>query len=103
MPIDEPAGDGQAATCGAGTVMGLKKGGDGFLAVRTGPGANGRTIRERHNGKRASFIDGRDGWHGVIVPGGSVDRVDACRRVGSKPSGSDLGRVSGRWIGDIYP
>ena len=31
VPIYEPASDGQAANCGGGTVMGLKKGGDGFL------------------------------------------------------------------------
>ena len=105
VPIYEDASDGQAANCGGGTVMGLKKGGDGFLAVRTGPGANYRKIGELHNGDRVSIIETRDGWYGVIVPGGSVDQTDACRRAGPrrKLSGSGLGWVSGRWIGDIYP
>ena len=105
VPIYEPASDGRAANCGVGTVMGLKKGGDGFLAVRTGPGANYRKIGELHNGDQVSIIEERGGWYSVIVPGGSVDQADACRRVGPKRklSGSGLGWVSGRWIGDIYP
>lgn len=105
VPIYEQASDGQAANCGGGTVMGLKTGGDGFLAVRTGPGADYRKIGELQNGDRVAIIEERGGWYGVIVPGGSVDQTDACRRSGPrrKLSGSGLGWVSGRWIGDIYP
>jgi len=103
--IHEQASDDHAANCGRGTVKGLKKGGDSFLAVRTGPRADHRTIGELHNGDRVWIIDGRDDWYGVIVPGGLVDHAEACRRLGPrrKLPGSGLGWVSGRWIGAIYP
>lgn len=105
VPIYESETDGQAANCGMGTVMGLKAGGDGFLAVRSGPGAGYRKLGELHNGDRVMIIDGRDGWLGIVVPGGRVDQRDYCARVGPKRklSGSGLGWVSGKWIGDIIP
>lgn len=37
IPIVQPAGDGQMADCATSVVAGLKRGGDGFLAVRSGP------------------------------------------------------------------
>lgn len=105
VPIHESASDGQAANCAVGTVMGLKADGDGFLAVRTGPDANYRKIGELHNGDRVTIFEGRDGWYGVLVPNGHIDQGDACRRVGPERrlSGSGLGWVHGRWIGNIIP
>lgn len=105
VPIHEQASDGQAANCSAGTVMGLKAGGDGFLAVRTGPGSNYRRLGELHNGDRVTIFEGRDGWLAILVPGGQVSPADACQRVGPRRqlSGSGLGWVHGRWIGDIIP
>jgi len=105
VPIFEHASDGQAANCSVGTVMGLKAGGDGFLAVRTGPGASYRKIGELHNGDRVTIFEERDGWYGVLIPGGRVSPSDACGRVGPRRqlSGSGLGWVHGRWIGDIIP
>lgn len=105
VPIYEEETDGQAANCAGGTVMGLKADGDGFLAVRTGPGAKYRKIGELHNGDRVTIFGGQDGWLAVLVPNGQIDQRDACQRVGPQRrlSGSGLGWVHGRWVGDIIP
>jgi len=63
VPIYEAESDGQAANCGGGKVIGLKAGGDGFLAVRTGPGSNYRKIGELHNGDSVMIFDEKNGWY----------------------------------------
>lgn len=105
VPIYEAETDGQAANCAAGTVMGLKANGDGFLAVRTGPGSKYRKIGELHNGDRVTIFGGQSDWLAVLVPNGQLDQNDACGRVGPKRrlSGSGLGWVHSRWVGDIIP
>lgn len=105
VPIYEYEADGQTANCAGGTVMGLKAGGDGFLAVRTGPGTKYRKIGELHNGDRVTIFGGQDGWLAVLVPNGQIDQRDACQRVGPQRrlSSSGLGWVHRRWVGDIIP
>jgi hypothetical protein len=46
VPVLEQCGDGQAANCWSAMVSGLKADGDGFLAVRSGPGSKYRKIDE---------------------------------------------------------
>src|SRR5690606_14915432 len=103
--IYEMESDGEGANCAEGTVIGLRADGDSFLAVRTGPGTNFRKIGELRNGDRVKIFQDRDGWHGVLVPGGRIDQSDACGRKGPmrQVSGSGLGWVHGRWIGNIIP
>jgi hypothetical protein len=105
VTIHEYASDGEAANCSAGTVMGLKAGGDGFLAVRAGPGAAYAKIGELYNGDRITIFEGSGDWLGVLVPDGEIDQADACGRVGPRRplSGSGLGWVHRRWVGDIIP
>ena len=105
VPIHEYESDGQAANCSQGTVMGLKTDGDGFLAVRSGPGSNYRKLGEVHNGDRLTIFEGRDGWYGIAVPGGQIDQADVCQRVGPRRqiSGRGLGWVHGNWVGNIIP
>ena len=57
--------DDQAAGCGLSVVVGLNPGGDGFLAVRSGPGTEYRQIDELHNGDlvRTCAIHGQ--WIGI--------------------------------------
>ena len=50
VPVLEQGGDGQMANCASSMVTGLKATGDGFLAVRSGPGSKYRKIDELHNG-----------------------------------------------------
>jgi hypothetical protein len=74
----------QAACSGVGTVMGLDPNGDGFLAVRTGPGTGYRMIDKLVNGQRVTIINGQGGWLGVEYDGRQ-------------------GWAHGNWIGDRIP
>ena len=57
--------DDQAAGCAFARVTGLDPNGDGFLAVRTGPGTQYRKIDELHNGADVRPCDSRGNWSGV--------------------------------------
>ena len=57
--------DGEAAGCGAALIGGLDPNGDGFLAVRTGPGTNFAKIDELYNGDVVRICGGRGQWSGV--------------------------------------
>lgn len=57
--------DGQAAGCPSSVVAGLDPNGDGFLAVRTGPGSNYRKIDELRNGAVVSPCARNGKWYGV--------------------------------------
>ncbi|KTF08185.1 SH3, type 3 domain protein, partial [marine sediment metagenome] len=76
----------QAACFGAATVMGLDPKGDGFLAVRTGPGSHYPMIARIHNGDRV----------GVYGAKGGLDR-DQLR------PGQRLGWAHRNWLGDFIP
>lgn len=105
VPIFEHESDGEAANCGVGTVMGLRADGDGFLAVRSGPGSQFLKLGEVHNGDRVTIFGGQGDWLAIAVPGGQVDQDNVCARVGPRRqlSGSGLGWVHKNWIGDIIP
>ncbi|AUH33223.1 SH3 domain-containing protein [Paracoccus tegillarcae] len=105
VPIFEHESDGQAANCSAGTVMGLKADGDGFLSIRSGPGGNYRKLGELHNGDRITIFNGSGEWLGIAIPGGQIDQGNACQRVGPRRqlTGSGLGWVHSNWVGDIIP
>ena len=62
FPIPE---DGQAAGCAGSQVAGLDPNGDGFLAVRTGPGTDFRKIDELHNGDTVRTCAKSGAWIGV--------------------------------------
>lgn len=57
--------DDQAAGCLVAHVAGLDQGGDGFLAVRTGPGSDYTKIDEVHNGDRVRSCVQQGQWHGI--------------------------------------
>lgn len=57
--------DGQAAGCAGSIVAGLNPKGDGFLAVRTGPGTGYRKIDELYNGNTVRTCARRGAWVGV--------------------------------------
>jgi hypothetical protein len=75
----------EAACSGVGTVMGLDPNGDGFLAVRTGPGTSFPMIDQLFNGERVTTINGQGNWLGVEYRGGR------------------MGWVHGNWIGNRIP
>jgi hypothetical protein len=76
--------DDQAAGCLAARVQGLDPNGDGFLAVRTGPGTNYRKIDELRNGASVRPCAREGAWWGIYYG-------DPRRK----------GWVHGNWIGDI--
>ncbi|MEL6586459.1 MAG: SH3 domain-containing protein [Pseudomonadota bacterium] len=82
-PCDEATS--QAACTGAATVMGLDPNGDGFLAVRTGPGTNYRMIDKVYNGDRVGTISKRGRWWGIYYGNGRQ------------------GWVHGNWLGNHIP
>lgn len=57
--------DAQAAGCGGSIVSGLNPGGEGFLAVRSGPGTEFRKIDELRNGDTVRTCAGSGPWTGV--------------------------------------
>lgn len=96
-PATIAAGDGQMANCSSGIVRGLKPGGDGFLAVRAGPGTSHRMLDRLHNGESVWLCDQRGDWVGIVY-----GRED-CGTEGSGPehpyTGScRAGWAHGRWI-----
>ncbi|MEM7191541.1 MAG: integron [Pseudomonadota bacterium] len=67
-------GDADYDACGSqGVVKGLKASGDGFLAVRAGPGSNNAMLDKVYNGYILSLCDERGGWYGVVYSHESRD------------------------------
>ena len=78
--------DAQAACFGAAEVLGLDPDGDGFLAVRTGPGSEYAMIGQVHNGDRVGVYDRRGDWYAISF--GPDNR---------------LGWAHGTWLGNFIP
>lgn len=72
--------------------MGLDPNGDGFLAVRSGPGTNYRKIDELYNGDWVFVLAERGQWFGVAY---GVGMETACRSI---PSSAPRGWVHSKWI-----
>jgi hypothetical protein len=66
VPVTEEAGDGQMANCASAMVSGLNANGDGFLAVRSGPGSQYRKIDELHDGETVLDFDRHGKWAGIV-------------------------------------
>lgn len=65
VPVMERS-QGDLDTCALGSIIGLKEGGDGFLAVRSGPGTEYNKIGELNNGDRIWLFDQKGQWIGII-------------------------------------
>jgi len=99
VPVVGICGDGQTADMFSSTVTGLKANGDGFLAVRSGPGSNYAKIDELHNGDVVFTLLRKGPWHGVIY--GARSRT-FCRGARQYPTPeSPQGWVHGNWLKDL--
>lgn len=78
--------DSEAACFGYADVMGLNPDGDGFLAVRSGPGSEYRKIGELHNGDRVGTYERRGKWYAI-----------------SFGPNDTLGWAHGNWLGNFVP
>lgn len=86
VQIMEEDGGGQLATCASSTVAGLSVDGDGFLAVRSGPGSQYRKLAEFHNGD--------------VVCGDP--KSDECASTNTRPvTNSKKGWVHTKWLKDL--
>lgn len=65
IPIIERT-DGDLDTCSFAQVEGLKKGGDGFLAVRSGPSTSYDQLDELKNGDKVWVFDTKGNWVGIV-------------------------------------
>jgi uncharacterized protein YgiM (DUF1202 family) len=96
VPVMERASDG-LDTCALGQVTGLKADGDGFLAVRSGPGSGHTKLDELHNGDRVWLFEQKGEWIGIVygVEDLSCSPVETDREV--KTDGKK-GWVHENWI-----
>lgn len=78
--------DAQAACFGTAEVMGLNPNGDGFLAVRTGPGSDYEMIAKIHNGDIIGIYDKSGDWYAI-----------------SFRSNDQIGWTHGKWLGNFIP
>ncbi|MEF0938601.1 hypothetical protein [Rhizobium sp. BR 362] len=93
--IVEQGGDGQAANCGSSVVAGLKANGDGFLAVRSGPGGQYRQLDALHNGDMVFVFDQRGKWAGIVYGTSNVK----CSSTQNRPVPyANKGWVSTNWL-----
>lgn len=69
-PSSTPVGDiGAGSHCESiGEVRGLKAGGEGFLAVRAGPGSDRALVDKLGNGRRVYLCRGEGRWVSVLYP-----------------------------------
>lgn len=69
-PASTPVGDiGAGAACESiGEVVGLKAGGDGFLAVREGPGTGHAPVDRLGSGRRVRLCRSEGRWVSVMYP-----------------------------------
>ncbi|MEM9632659.1 MAG: peptidoglycan-binding protein [Pseudomonadota bacterium] len=98
VPILEHGGDGQMANCGSSVVAGLKASGDGYLAVRSGPGTGYRKLDELHNGDVVYAFDRKGDWVGVAYKVQSLE----CASTTTRPIQYEfMGWVHGKWLSDL--
>ena len=88
---------GDLDTCAYGKVDGLKADGDGFLAVRSGPGTNFNKIDELHNGDEVWLFEWKGNWIGVVYGTDelSCSPISADREV---PYEGQKGWVHKNWV-----
>lgn len=95
VQIIERGGDGQMANCASSVVSGLKAGGDGFLAVRSGPGTEFRKLDELHNGDVVIEFERRGPWVGVVHGTRNIRCDSTVDRPVTAPR---KGWVHGKWL-----
>jgi Bacterial SH3 domain len=98
VPIMEEGGDGQMANCASSMVTGLRAGGDGFLAVRSGPGSQYRKLDELRNGETVVIFQMRGEWAGVVY---RTENVRCSSKTTRPVAYGNKGWVHKRWLKDV--
>ncbi|MEM9331675.1 MAG: SH3 domain-containing protein [Pseudomonadota bacterium] len=96
VPVMEIA-DGNLDTCAYGKVDGLKADGDGFLAVRSGPGTQYQKLDELRNGDDVWLFNWQGDWIGIVYDNQELNcsPISADREV---PYEGKKGWVHKNWI-----
>ena len=96
VEIMERADDG-LDTCAFGQIAGLKADGDGFLAVRKGPGTNHEKIDELVNGDKLWLFEENNGWYGIVY---GVKELSCSPVENDRPvqTNGKKGWVFGKWV-----
>ena len=88
-----------------GEVRGLNPEGDGFLAVRTGPGEGHQMVDKLTEGRQVYICDERGAWVGIVYSNEPID--DGCGVTSPWEAPAPYtgpcrsGWVAARWIRDI--
>ena len=84
-------------TCAFGQIAGLKADGDGFLAVRKGPGTNHDKIDELVNGDKLWLFEENNGWYGIVY---GVKELSCSPVENDRPvqTNGKKGWVFGKWV-----
>lgn len=98
--LEDPSLD---ACGGVGQITGLKPGGDGFLAVRSGPGTKYAMTDKLTEGRFVFLCDWKEdgGWHGIVytdddnIDCGVSSPVESARSYNGK---CKSGWVNRRWV-----
>lgn len=80
--------------CGDSRVVGLDPNGDGFLAVRSGPGANYRKLDQIYNGDNVRIFAEQWPWVGIVY--GSIPNWGSGQC--GFPPGTSRGWVHTNWL-----
>lgn len=97
-------GDPEEDACGSqGVVAGLQSGGEGFLAVRTGPSAQSQQIDQLHEGDEVYFCDDTPDhrWTGIVYSRNPAINCGVSSPITPKQAYQgkcQSGWVSSRWL-----
>lgn len=95
---NDDSGGEMLPTCTSSTVAGLDPNGDGFLAVRSGPGSQYRKLAELRNGDVVYEFDHKGKWRGVVYGTPSVKCLTTKTRPVTYPN---KGWVHSKWLKDL--
>ena len=85
--------------CGTGIVEGLDPNGDGFLAVRTGPGTEYSQVNSVFNGDYVAICDSSGDWFGIVY---GYDGCTGGSPVGDTQNGPYSGPCLAGWVHSNY-
>jgi hypothetical protein len=85
--------------CGTGQIVGLNPKGDGFLAVRSGPGKGFAQIDKLHNADRVAICDSDGDWIGIVY---GKEECTYSSPVGETQNGPYSGPCRSGWVFGRY-
>ena len=92
-------GDPDDDACGGGRIRGISRHGDGFIAVRSGPGTNYKMIDKIYrNGTWAAICDSHGKWDGIVYGDGNCGTGIAIANKHPYSGPCKVGWVYGKYV-----